>query len=154
MRSAGSLSTGAMKDSELMCITQGGDSPSALGKALAEYGRIAKILHMLAFVEADETYRRMITAQLNTSVVRHGLARKIGSLELALSAVVWWNGLYIDTAVDQLRADGFPATKDMCARLSPLICEHINFRGSYTFPNSTCRPDCVHTCSVAVGASS
>ncbi len=77
LRVAGSLSTGAMEVSELMRITQGGGSPTILGKALAEYGRIAKTLHMLAFVDADETYRRRIHTQLNTQESRHALARRI-----------------------------------------------------------------------------
>jgi hypothetical protein len=47
--------------------------------------------------------------------------------------VVWWNSLYIDAAVKQLRADGFPATEEMCARLSPICFEHFNFLGRYAF---------------------
>lgn len=50
------------------------------------------------------------------------------------NAVVWWNSLYIDAAVTRLRTDGFPATEQRCARLSPLGFDHINFLGSYTFP--------------------
>ncbi|MFE9107468.1 Tn3 family transposase [Actinomadura geliboluensis] len=52
---------------------------------------------------------------------------------LALNAVVWWNTAYLDAAVKQIRADGFPATDDMCARLSPIVYEHINFLGRYAF---------------------
>ncbi|WP_158613040.1 hypothetical protein [Nocardiopsis sp. Huas11] len=33
-----------------------------------------------------------------------------------------------------MRADGSPATDQMCARLSPLGIDHIHFLGSYTFP--------------------
>lgn len=96
----------------------------------------------------------MIGAQLNVSEGRHALARKIcfgnrgelkqryrqgledqlGALGLVLNAVVWWNSLYIDAAVTRLRSDWFPATEEMCARLSPLGFDHINFLGSYTFP--------------------
>lgn len=66
LRVAGSLATGAMKASELMRLTQGGGSPATLCKALAEGGRIAKTLHMLVFINVDETYRRRIHSQLNT----------------------------------------------------------------------------------------
>jgi hypothetical protein len=55
LRVIGSLSTGAIQASELMRVTQGGGTPTTLGRALAEYGRIAKTLHMLAFVDVDET---------------------------------------------------------------------------------------------------
>ncbi|GAB2748862.1 hypothetical protein GCM10027174_24080 [Salinifilum aidingensis] len=77
LRVAGSLATGAMKASELMRITQGGGSPTTRGKALVEYGHITKTRHMLAFVDADETYRRRIHTQLNTQESRHALARRI-----------------------------------------------------------------------------
>lgn len=77
LRVVGSLSTGTIRASELMRVTQGGGSPTTLGKALAEYGRIAKTLHMLAFVDVDETYRRRIHVQLNLQESRHALARRI-----------------------------------------------------------------------------
>jgi hypothetical protein len=67
---------------------------------------------------------------------RQGLEDQLGALGLVLNAVVWWNSLYIDAAVTSLRADGFPATEEMCARLSPLGFDHINFLGSYTFPTN------------------
>ncbi|MEU6040836.1 hypothetical protein ABZ801_36135 [Actinomadura sp. NPDC047616] len=40
------------------------------------------------------------------------------------------------------RADGFPATDDMCARLSPIAYEHINFPGRYTFTAPRRAPAC------------
>ncbi|MDS1269264.1 Tn3 family transposase [Lipingzhangella sp. LS1_29] len=153
LRVAGSLTTGTVRAYDLVRMLPREGRPTGLGDAFAHYGRIVKTLHLLQFLH-DESYRRMITAQLNVSESRHGLARKIcfgnrgelkqryrkeledqlGALGLALNAVVWWNSLYIDTAVTQLRADGFPVTEDMCARLSPLGFDHINFLDSYTFP--------------------
>ncbi|MBX9387494.1 Tn3 family transposase [Streptomonospora nanhaiensis] len=154
LRVAGSLTTGTVRAYDLVRMLSRDGRPTGLGDAFAHYGRIFKTLHLLQFLN-DEGYRRMITAQLNVSEARHGLARKIcfgnrgelkqryregledqlGALGLALNAVVWWNSLYIDAAVTRLRADGFPATEDMCARLSPLGYEHINFLGSYSFPH-------------------
>jgi hypothetical protein len=58
---------------------------------------------------------------------------QLGALGLALNAVVWWNTLYLDAAVKQIQADGFPVTTEMCARLSPIAFEHINFLGRYAF---------------------
>ncbi len=46
--------------------------------------------------------------------------------------MVRWNTLYLD-AVKQLRGQGFPATEVMCARLSPIRYDHINFLGRYAF---------------------
>ncbi|MFV2197851.1 Tn3 family transposase [Nocardiopsis sp. LOL_012] len=153
LRVAGSLTTGAVRAYDLVRMISRDGRPTGLGDAFAHYGRIFKTLRLLQFLH-DESYRRMITAQLNISEGRHQLARKIcfgnrgelkqryregledqlGALGLALNAIVWWNSLYIDAAVTQLRADGFPATEEMCARLSPLGFDHINFLGSYAFP--------------------
>ncbi|WP_158566717.1 Tn3 family transposase [Actinomadura craniellae] len=60
---------------------------------------------------------------------REGMEDQLG----ALNAAVWWNTLYLDAAVKQIRADGFPATDEMCAGLSPITYEHINFLGRYAF---------------------
>ncbi|MFE6449655.1 transposase [Nocardiopsis dassonvillei] len=153
LRVAGSLTTGAVRGYDLVRMLSREGRPTGLGDAFAHYGRIFKTLHLLQFLH-DEPYRRMIGAQLNVSEGRHQLARKIcfgnrgelkqryrqgledqlGALGLVLNAVVWWNSLYIDAAVTQLRSDGFPVTEQMCARLSPLGFDHINFLGSYTFP--------------------
>lgn len=163
LRVAGSLATGAMKASELMRITQGGGSPTTLGKALAEYGRIAKTLHMLAFVDADETYRRRIHTQLNTQESRHALARQIfhgkrgqlyqpyrqgqedqlGALGLVLNMVVLWNTVYLDAIINHLRSQGYPVRDEDVAHLSPLGWRHINLQGRYAFissPPSELRP--------------
>ncbi|WP_434612236.1 hypothetical protein [Arthrobacter sp. A5] len=39
-----------MRASEVLRVTQGGGTPTLLGKALAEYGRIAKTEHLLDFI--------------------------------------------------------------------------------------------------------
>lgn len=39
----------------------------------------------------------------------------------------------MDTALTQLRADGFAARDEDAARLSPLVCHHINVLGRYSF---------------------
>ncbi|MFH8342687.1 Tn3 family transposase [Streptomyces sp. AM6-12] len=58
---------------------------------------------------------------------------KLGALGLALNAVVLFNSLYIDAAVKQLAADGFPVTDELLTRLSPLQYDHVNFLGRYAF---------------------
>ena len=47
--------------------------------------------------------------------------------------MIWWNSLYLDEAVKQLWERGFPAADEMCARLSPICYDHINFLGRYAF---------------------
>jgi TnpA family transposase len=135
-----------------------------LGQAFAEYGRIAKTLHLLAFVDpADEGYRRIVHRQLTIQESRHRLARKIfhgqrgelrqpyregqedqlGALGLVLNAVVLWNTRYTDAAVTQIRSQGHQAADKDAARLSPLADAHINMLGRNAFtppPASGLRP--------------
>jgi TnpA family transposase len=112
--------------------------PTPLGQALAEYGRIAKTLHLLAMVDpVDETYRRTVTRQLTIGESRHSLARKIlhgHRGDIMQPSVVLFNTRYIDLAVTALRAQGYPVRDEDAARLSPLGYAHINMLGRYTFP--------------------
>jgi len=57
VRLAGSLMAHKVKASEVMRVTQGDGRPTTLGRALADYGRIAKTLHLLAWVD-DPAYHR------------------------------------------------------------------------------------------------
>lgn len=152
LRVAGSLTMGTVRAYDLIRMLSADGRTTGLGDAFAHYGRIFKTLHLLQFI-SDSGYRRMIGTQLNFQEGLHRLARKIcfgnrgqlrqryregmenqlGTLGLALNAVVWWNTLYLDAAVKQLREQGFPATEDMCARLSPIRYDHINFLGRYAF---------------------
>jgi TnpA family transposase len=152
LRVAGSLTMGSVRAYDLIRMLSADGRTTGLGDAFAHYGRIFKTLHLLQFI-SDSGYRRMIGTQLNVQEGRHRLARKIcfgnrgqlrqryregmenqlGTLGLALNAVVWWNTLYLDAAVKRLREQGFPATEVMCARLSPIRYDHINFLGRYAF---------------------
>ena len=77
LRLAGSLTAGTVRPSEILRVTQGGGTPTLLGRALAEYGRIAKTEHLLDFIDVDEGYRRQIHTQLTLQESRHALARLI-----------------------------------------------------------------------------
>ena len=111
LRVAGSLSTGAVRAYDLMRMFSRDGHPFGLGRAFAEYGRIAKTVHLLSFIDVDDSYRRRTSRQLTISEGRHQLGRKIfhgqrgqlrqayregqedqlGALGLVLNAVVLWN---------------------------------------------------------------
>jgi len=76
LRVAGSLSTGTVRASEILRVLQGGGRPTPTGRAIAELGRIAKTLYLLAYLD-DEPYRRRILTQLNRIEARHALARQV-----------------------------------------------------------------------------
>ena len=151
-----SLATRSVRASDILRVTQGGGRPTALGRALAEYGRIPKTFHLLAWLD-DPTYRGGVGGQLSLQESRHRLARKIfhggggqlrqayregqedqlGALGLILNAVVLWNTRYMDAAIAQLRASGHPVEDEDLARLSPLGDSHLNLVGRYSFRSAT-----------------
>ena len=126
--------------------------PTRLARALEELGRIVKTLYLLAYID-DEAYRRRILNQLNRGEGRHQLARvvfhgkrgeprpryregqedQLGALGLVVNAIILWNTIYMDAAIDQLRVEGFDVRDEEVARLSPLVHEHINMLGRYAF---------------------
>jgi TnpA family transposase len=152
LRLAGSLKLGLVQAGGLLRTLQTNERPTHLARALEELGRIVKTLYLLAYID-DETYRRRILNQLNRGEGRHQLARvvfygkrgelrqryregqedQLGALGLVVNAIVLWNTLYMDTALDQLRTEGYPIHDDDVARLSPLVHEHINMLGRYAF---------------------
>lgn len=47
--------------------------------------------------------------------------------------IVLWNIIYMEAVLNQLRAEGYPVNDEDVARLSPLLHEHINMLGRYSF---------------------
>jgi TnpA family transposase len=145
LRVAGSLKLGAVSAHDLMHTFQGTGRHSSLARALAEYGRIGKTLHLLDLAD-DEPYRRSLLIQVNTGERRHGLARavfqgrrgqlrqayregqedQLGALGLVLNAIVVWNTRYMGLALDDLRGNGSAINPENVERLSPLLQHHIH----------------------------
>lgn len=50
-----------------------------------------------------------------------------------VNVIVLWNTIYMDAALNQLRAEGFDVRNEDIARLSPLGFDHINMLGRYAF---------------------
>ena len=152
LRVAGSLSTGTVRASELLRVLQGGGRPTRLGRAIAELGRVAKTLHLLAWIDSEEL-RRETSVGLNRHEGRHRVARiifhgnegqlrqpyrdgqedQLGALGFALNVLVLWNAQYLDDAIEQLRATGHQITNEDLRRLSPLQHEHIKMLGHFPF---------------------
>jgi TnpA family transposase len=152
LRVAGSLKLSTISAPELVRSLLKSDRPSGLTKAIADLGRIAKTTHLLRYLD-DESYRRRILIQLNRGEGRHAVARRIchgqggeirkryrdgqeeqlTALGLVTNAVVLWNTIYMEAALEQLRAEGFEVRAEDVARLSPLQTRHINMLGRYAF---------------------
>ena len=50
-----------------------------------------------------------------------------------LNCVTLWTTVYLDAAVRQLRAQGYPVLKEDMARLSPFVSSHLGIHGTYSF---------------------
>lgn len=152
LRLAGSLKLGRVPAAGIMRTLQIGDRPTRLAQAIAELGRLDKTLHTLRYLD-DEAQRRRTLVQLNRGESRHSVARavfhaqrgelrqryregqedQLGALGLVLNMIVLWNTVYMEAALAQLRAEGYPVNEEDVARLSPLLHEHINMLGRYSF---------------------
>jgi len=152
LRVAVSLKLGHVTASDLIRSLFRKNRPSGLAKALMNLGRIIKTLYLLNYID-DEDYRRHILIQLNKGESRHSLARtvyhgrrgeihekyregqedQLNALGLATNAIVLWNTVYMQAALDYLRAQGEIIKEEDEARLSPLRKKHINFLGHFSF---------------------
>ena len=152
MRIAGSLKLGTVQASELIRSLLKSDRPPNLAQAIIEAGRINKTLYLLNYID-DEDYRRRILTQLNRGESRHAVARtfchgqrgeirkryregqedQFGSLGLVTNAVVLWNIIYMQAALEHVERQGETLKDEDIARLSPLSHKHVNMLGHYSF---------------------
>ena len=153
LRVVASIYTGTVRAYDVVRMLQREGHPTALGEAIAAYGRIFKSLHILNYIDVDESYRRDIKGIRNLQEGRHALARKIchgkkgqlyhryerglenqlGALGLVLNCVVLWTTVYLDAAVRRLKAQGYPVRDEDVARLSPFVNTHLGVHGTYSF---------------------
>lgn len=147
-----SLRLGRMPASELIRTLQRDGNPSSLGRAIIYYGRIFKTMHLLRYY-SNEAYCRHILIQLNRGESRYTLCRAIcygkkgtiykkykigqeetfGVLGLVTNLVIYWNTVYMQAALIQLKEEGYPIIEDDLYHLSPLLHEHIIFVRKYNF---------------------
>lgn len=152
IRLAGSLKLGYVQAAGVMRTLQIKDRPTTLARALSELGRVAKTLHILRYLD-DKPFRRRILIQLNRQELRHKLGRRVlhanggeirtplrldqeevfGALGLTLNAIVYWNAVYMQAAINQLQSENQSINNADIARLSPISWSHINFLGRYDF---------------------
>ncbi len=104
----------------------------------------------LAWLE-DPELRRRCQAGLNKGESRHFLAQAVytqkqgritdrtflsqnfraSGLNLMIAAIVYWNTIYMDRAVQHLRANGIEVPDHLLAHVAPLGWAHINLTGDY-----------------------
>jgi TnpA family transposase len=151
LRVAGSLKRGWVTASLLISRLQASPRQNLLTRALQEYGRVIKTLFVLRYLESED-YRRRINRQLNKGEALHALRRFLFfahagqvrrrqheeqtnqalCLNLLTNAVVAWNTVYLQAALDDLEPEGHFGDVDR-GHLSPAIYGHVNPYGRYRF---------------------
>jgi TnpA family transposase len=125
---------------------------NGLAIALREFGRIERTLFILDWLQNVEL-RRRVHAGLNKGEARNALARAVffnrlgeirdrsfeqqryraSGLNLVTAAIVLWNTVYLERAIQALRDAGKPVNDALLQFLSPLGWEHINLTGDYVW---------------------
>jgi len=129
---------------------------NGLAVALRELGRIERTLFILDWLQSIEL-RRRVHAGLNKGEARNALARAVffnrlgeirdrsfeqqryraSGLNLVTAAIVLWNTVYLERAINAISANNKPADNELLQYLSPLGWEHINLTGDYLWRNRT-----------------
>ena len=129
---------------------------NALAKALREIGRLERTLFTLDWI-SDPVLRRRTNAGLNKGEARNALARAVffhrlgeirdrtfenqryraSGLNLAVTAIVLWNTVYLGRAVEELRSRGEIIPDEFLAHVAPLGWEHVAFNGDYVWPTKS-----------------
>ena len=122
----------------------------ALAAALRELGRIERTLFMLDWFQSEEL-RRRVQIGLNKGEARHSLARAIffnrlgeirdrslhaqehrmSGLNFLTAAIILWNTVYVERAVEALRSKGEHIDEKLLQYTSPLSWEHLALTGDY-----------------------
>jgi len=159
LRVAATIRHGYLPASLLISRFQASARQNQLTQAIQEYGRIPKTISALRYLH-DEQHRPRVHGQLNKGESLHALRRQLSfanqgqlrrrrsedqdlqgeCLTLLTNAVICWNTIYTQAAIDHLTGQGQRIHDERLARLSPAGHEHINFYGRYDFIHPTQPP--------------
>ncbi len=152
LRVAGSLKLGWVTASLFLSKLKSFPQQNDLVSSLTEYGRMIKTIFILRYL-MNQPYRRKINNQLNKGERLHDLRRflffahqgairqrheeeltnQASCLNLITNAVVTWNTIYMEAAINQLLSEGYQFSDEDINRLSPTRYEHLNPYGIYPF---------------------
>ncbi len=156
LRLAASIKTGTVSASLMLRKLGAYPRQNGLARALRELGRLQRTRFILDWLQSPDL-RRRTTAGLNKGEARNALARAVffnrlgeirdrsfeqqryrtSGLNLVTAAIVLWNTVYLDRAIQALQNSDASVDADLLQHLSPLGWEHINLTGNYTWRNPT-----------------
>jgi hypothetical protein len=152
LRFAGSLKLGYVSASLVIQKLQAAPRKSRLARALQEYGRLIKTIHVLGWYESQKK-RRWVTRQLNKGEAIHslksfltvgnkgvlrrktdeGLQNQLLCLNLLTNCVIVWNTVYMTRVLEQLEVEGYEFDRHDLKHVWPTRAEHVNMAGKYFF---------------------
>lgn len=152
LRLATSIKQGTVTASLMLRKLSSYPRQNGLAMALREIGRIERTLFTLEWLQNVEL-RRRVHVGLNKGEAKNALARAVffnrlgelrdrsfenqryraSGLNLVVAAIVLWNTVYLERAIQALRARGQEIDDSLLQHLSPLGWEHINLTGDYTW---------------------
>lgn len=152
LRLAASIKQGTVTASLMMRKLGSYPRQNGLAVALRELGRIERSLFTLEWLQ-DTELRRRVQSGLNKGEAKNALARAVffnrlgelrdrtfenqryraSGLNLVVAAIVLWNTVYLERAVNALKSSGHPIDDNLLEHLSPLGWEHINLTGDYVW---------------------
>jgi TnpA family transposase len=158
LRLAASIQQGTVTASLMLRKLGSYPRQNGLALALRELGRMERTLFILDWLQSVEL-RRRVQAGLNKGEARNALARAVflhrlgeirdrsfeqqryraSGLNLLTAAIVLWNTVYLQRAVDALRQQG-AVDESLLPYLSPLGWEHINLTGDYVWRSRSVPP--------------
>ena len=150
MRLKVSIEAGTVLPSVILRKLAAAGPGNALSRALRTLGRIERTLFTLQWL-SDPGLRQRSHAGLNKGEASNSLRRAIffhrqgeirdrtfenqsfraSGLSLITAAIVHWNTVYLDRAVQQLRARSAAVPDELLAHVAPLGWEHIALTGDY-----------------------
>ena len=150
LRLAASIPQGTVTASLMLRKLVSYPRQNGLAVALRELGRIERTLFALDWMQHVDL-RRRVQVGLNKGEARNALARaaflnrlgefrdrsfenqryRASGLNLVVAAIVLWNTVYLERAVQALRDSGRTVDDTLLRHLSPLGWEHINLTGDY-----------------------
>jgi TnpA family transposase len=152
LRVAASMKMGWVTASTFISKLQAYPRRHKLTRMLVEYGRLIRSTFIPFFLD-DQANRRRLLVQLNKGEEVHGLREFIffdnkgkirkqqpddlvnlaGCLNLVSNAVIVWNTVYMQAAIDELRKRGQVVNEADFVHLSPVRFQHINRYGKFRF---------------------
>lgn len=152
LRVAASLKMGWVTASTFISKLQAYPRRHKLTQMLVEYGRLIRSTFIPFYLD-DQVNRRRILTQLNKGEEVHGLREFLffdnkgqirkqqpdelvnlaGCLNLVSNAVIVWNTVYLQAAIEELRRRGEVIREADLVRLSPVRFRHINRYGKFRF---------------------